>query len=68
MSAKPNLMAMTRTELREYVLAHREDEEALHIYLDRVSTESPKSRIYSPTENVADAIAEYVNTQAAKEI
>jgi hypothetical protein len=32
------------------------------------STESPKSRIYSPTENVADAIAEYINTQAAKEI
>ena len=62
------LVEMTKTELRNYVLAHREDEAALYIYLDRVSAESPKSRIYSPTENVADAIAEYIDTQSVKEI
>ena len=61
MSAKSDLMAMTKTDLRNYVLAHRDDEEALQIYLDRVASETPKSRVYSPDENVESSIAEYVN-------
>jgi hypothetical protein len=61
MSAKSELMAMTKTELRNYVLANRDDEEALQVYLDRVAAESPKSRVYSPEENVENLIAEYVN-------
>jgi hypothetical protein len=60
MSVKPNLMSMTKTELRAYLLAHREDEEALHLYLDKAHTANPNSRIYSPEENVSDAVAEYI--------
>jgi hypothetical protein len=33
---KPELQQMTRKELRAYVLSHREDEEALHLYMDRL--------------------------------
>jgi hypothetical protein len=60
MSAKPNLMTMTKTELRAYLLEHREDEEALHLYLDKAHTDNPNSRIYRPEENVSDAVAEYI--------
>jgi hypothetical protein len=63
MSAKSDLMAMTKTELRNYVLANRDDEEALQVYLDRVAAETHKSRVYSPDENVENSIAEYVNVQ-----
>ena len=67
MSAKSDLMAMTKTDLRNYVLAHREDEEALQVYLDRVGSETSKSRVYSPEENVESSIAEYVNSQVQRE-
>ena len=68
MSAKLDLMAMTKTDLRNYVLAHREDEEALQVYLDRVGSETSKSRVYSPDENVESSIAKYVNSQVKREI
>ena len=60
MSAKPNLMTMTKIELRAYILEHREDEEALHLYLDKAHTDNPNSRIYSTEENVSDAVTEYI--------
>lgn len=37
---KPNFLAMTRTELRKYILDHREDEEAFQIYVDRFKSEN----------------------------
>jgi hypothetical protein len=67
MSAKPNFMAMTKAELRAYVLEHREDEEALYVYLDKLHTENPNPRVYSPEESVADAIAEYMKSREQKE-
>lgn len=36
MTMKPELQRMTRKELRAYVLSHRDDEEALHLYMDRL--------------------------------
>ena len=60
MSAKPELTTMTRIELRAYVLEHREDNEALHLYLDKAHTDNPNPRIYSPEENVSNAVAEYM--------
>lgn len=60
MSTKPNFKAMTKSELRTYILEHREDEKALHAYLDRLHAENPNPRVYSPEENVADAISEYL--------
>lgn len=67
MSNKPNLMTMTKAELRTYVLTHREDEEALQLYLDLVGSETPKSRIYSPEENVEIAIAQYMEARSDRE-
>ena len=32
---KPNLQTMNRKELKAYVLAHREDEEALQAYISK---------------------------------
>ena len=63
MSIKPNFTTMTATELRAYVLAHRDEEEALHAYLDKLHAENRGSQVYKPEDNVADAIAEYLKNR-----
>jgi DNA-binding phage protein len=63
MSTKQDLMMMSKSELRAYVLQHREDEEALQVYLDKVHTENPNAHIHSPTEDVRDALARYIDSQ-----
>ena len=40
MTQKPNFQQMNRKELRSYVLTHRQDEEALRIYMERLHNES----------------------------
>ena len=41
---KPNFKEMSRTELRKYILAHREDEEAIHeLFINR---SNPNAKIY----------------------
>ncbi|MGF1478823.1 MAG: hypothetical protein ACFB4I_04965 [Cyanophyceae cyanobacterium] len=37
--SNPNFKAMSRQELRAYILEHREDEEAFYIYMDKVTAE-----------------------------
>ncbi len=39
MTQKPDFQTMPRKELRAYVLAHRDDENALRIYMDRLKSE-----------------------------
>ena len=39
MTQKPNFQQMNRKELRSYVLTHRQDEEALRIYMERLHSE-----------------------------
>jgi hypothetical protein len=63
MSEKPNLTIMSKSELRAYMLQHRDNEEALHVYLDKVHTENPNSQIYSPETNVGDILAQYLGNQ-----
>lgn len=63
MSVNPDFVAMTALELRAYVLAHREDDEALQAYLDKLHREQPKSRVYQPDDDVAGAIAEYLKNK-----
>ena len=36
---KSNFETMSRKELRAYILANREDEEAFHVYMDRALAE-----------------------------
>lgn len=33
---KPDFQAMTRKDLLKYILAHRDDDEAFHVYMDKV--------------------------------
>ena len=68
MSVKPDFITMTTTELRAYVLQHRDDEEALHVYLDKLHTENPSLRVYKPEDSVAEAIAEYLKDKRQKEV
>lgn len=63
MSDRSNFAQMPIAELRAYVLQHRHDEEALHIFLDRLHAEKQPSRAYGAAESVADAIAEYLNSR-----
>lgn len=37
---KPNFAAMTRKELRQYLLSHRDDDEAFFAYVDRSEAEA----------------------------
>jgi hypothetical protein len=39
MNQKPDLHKMTRRDLRSYVLTHRDDQEALRLYMDRLQTD-----------------------------
>ncbi len=60
MSMKPDFAAMTSAQLRTYVLAHRDDQEALHAFLDKRHAENPNPKWYGPEDNIADAIDEYL--------
>ncbi|MER3434389.1 MAG: hypothetical protein C4288_13415 [Leptolyngbya sp. ERB_1_1] len=66
MSAKPDFEKMTQTELRAYVLAHRDEDEALHAYLDKCRAENPPSRTYGPDDDVSAAIDEYLKQRRLK--
>ncbi|MBD2448048.1 hypothetical protein H6G76_12895 [Nostoc sp. FACHB-152] len=68
MSVKPDFATMTTIELRAYIIEHRDDEEALQAYLDKLHQQKPRSRVYKPEEDVAEAIAEYLKGKINKEI
>ncbi len=65
MTLKPDFTTMTTTELRAYLLAHRDEEAVLHSYLDRLRVENPNPQTYSPEENVSEAISAYLKQQDA---
>lgn len=67
MNAEPNFSAMTTIKLRAYTLENRDDQEALHAYLDRLHAENPNSRVYQPEDNVAEAISEYLENKKPKQ-
>jgi hypothetical protein len=58
---------MTTPQLRAYVLEHRADEEALQTYLDRRRSENPNSRVYKADDDVAEAIADYLERKRQQE-
>ncbi|MBW4636012.1 MAG: hypothetical protein KME30_30255 [Iphinoe sp. HA4291-MV1] len=49
---KPDFLTITRAELRQYILEHREDEQALQIYIDRF--QNPNNRVFPAPETVDD--------------
>lgn len=54
---KPDFNVMTKSELRAYVLEHREDTEAFEALADRIYA-NPNSQWYQPedTEQIVDLI------------
>lgn len=38
--SKPNFQAMSQKELQNYVLAHRDDQEAFYAYVDKLHMEA----------------------------
>lgn len=49
MNNKSDFCQIPRKDLRNYVLAHREDDEALRIYIDRMRTEPGITRFNGTT-------------------
>lgn len=68
MSVKPDFTNMIASELRAYVLEHRDDEQALHVYLDKLHAENQNPQVYKPENNVSEAITEYLKQKRQKEV
>lgn len=49
----PDFKAMSQKELHAYVLAHREDQEAFYVYVDRLNAEATWIEM-PPLESVDD--------------
>lgn len=62
MSTKPDFATMTTIDLRSYVLQHREDKEALHVLIDKLHANSSSTRVYSLEDNIAEALAEHIQS------
>jgi hypothetical protein len=62
MSMKPDFANMTTIDLRAYVLQHREDAEALHMLIDKLHADSSSARVYSPEDNISEALAEHLQS------
>jgi hypothetical protein len=62
MSMKPDFAKMTTIDLRTYLLQHRDDEEALHMLIDKLHTDSSSVRVYSPEDNISEALAEHLQS------
>jgi hypothetical protein len=52
MSNKPDFNTLSRVEFRRYILANREDEEALAIYLERF--QNPDNPVHPAPETIED--------------
>lgn len=49
----PDFKAMTRKELLAYMLEHRDDDEAFHVFMDKVHAEPP-TEIYPAPQSIND--------------
>lgn len=48
-----DFQAMSRKELLAYILAHREDDEAFRVYMDKVHAEPP-TEVYPAPQSIDD--------------
>jgi hypothetical protein len=58
--SKPNFAMMTKSELKHYLLEHRNDTEAFHALMDKVNAE-PNQKFYTVEE--ADVLQELLKTK-----
>ncbi|MEC4819825.1 MAG: hypothetical protein SAK29_42140 [Scytonema sp. PMC 1069.18] len=47
--SKPNFLTMTKSELKRYLLEHRNDTEAFHALMDKINAE-PNQKFYTIDE------------------
>jgi hypothetical protein len=66
MSNKPDFTRMSSSDLRTYVLDHREDQEALQTFVDKRRAENPNPRVYQPGDDFKAAIAEHLESLRRK--
>jgi hypothetical protein len=50
---KPDFEMMSRQELRQYILEHREDEQAFYAYMDRLNRE-PNKPVFPAPKSIED--------------
>lgn len=48
---KPDFSIMTKGELRAYVIAHPNDKNAFHVFVDRFTAEAPQETFNIPNSN-----------------
>lgn len=67
---KPNFKEMSRAELKTYVTAHRDDDEAWDAFFEKLSTErSPDTKWYpAPLDEESIRIGEEAMRQKIQEI
>ena len=67
MNHQPDFYQMSRPELRKYVLSHREDDEALRIYMDRMRTEPGVTRFtLTPSQEDMKKLEEFLRAKMDK--
>ncbi|NJM70705.1 MAG: hypothetical protein HC862_10995 [Scytonema sp. RU_4_4] len=57
---KPNFLTMSKSELKRYLLEHRNDTEAFHALMDRINAE-PDQKFYTVDE--ADVLQELIEAK-----
>lgn len=68
MDNKPDFHQMPRQDLRKYVLSHRDDDEALRTYMDRMRTEPGVTRIRgTSSEEDMKKLEEYLKSKIDQE-
>jgi hypothetical protein len=53
MNQKPNFKTMSSQDLKRYVLAHREDDEAFYAYIDKINERQDRV-VYPPLQSLED--------------
>ncbi|WP_448564577.1 DUF6887 family protein [Trichothermofontia sp.] len=67
MTPPPDFQTMPRQQLRAYVLSHREDEDALRTYMDRLRTEPGIIRYQGgPTDDDLAQLEQYLQRNATR--
>jgi hypothetical protein len=68
MNNQPDFYQISRQDLRKYVLSHREDDEALRVYMDRMQTEAGVTRFtITSSEEDMKKLEEYLRVKMNKE-
>lgn len=58
--SKPDFFTMSKSELKRYLLEHRNDTEAFHVLMDKINAE-PNQKFYTVDE--ADVIQELIEAK-----